>query len=80
MSGAIYISILNINKSDRCKTEEVYDVGFVPDYLVPKQRPCAIDAFLGPLVKDIEDSFIEGEPIAASHVNCSNSCAIAGYA
>ena len=30
---------------------------------VPKRRPCALDPFLEPLIKDLEDSFIEGNKV-----------------
>ena len=61
--GAIDVSVLNMSKKDRCTTSEVYVVGFVPCYKVPKKRPCALDAFLEPLVRDLEDSFIEGTKV-----------------
>lgn len=60
--GAIEISVLNMSKMDRCSTDEVY-VGFVPCYIVPKKRPCALDPFLEPLVRDLEDSFIQGTDV-----------------
>ena len=28
--------------------------------VVPKKRPCALDPFLEPLIRDLEDSFIKG--------------------
>lgn len=61
--GAIEISVLNMSKMDRCCTDEVYVVGFVPCYIVPKKRPCALDPFLEPLIKDLEDSFIKGTEV-----------------
>lgn len=44
-------------------TEEVYTVGFVSFYLLPNNRPNALDPFLEPLVADLENSFIEGKYI-----------------
>ena len=52
-----------MSKIDRCSTDEVYVVGFVPCYKVPKKPPCALDPFLEPLIKDLEDSFIKGNKV-----------------
>ena len=35
-------------------------VGFVPTYLLPEQRPLALDPFLLPLIEEIENGFING--------------------
>ena len=48
----------NMSKEDRCSTEEVYVVGFVPSYLLPKKCPLSLDPFLDPFIEDIEDGFI----------------------
>ena len=61
--GATEVSVLNMPKIDRCSTDQVHVVGFVPCYKVPKQRPCALDPFLEPLIKDLEDSFIKGNKV-----------------
>ena len=45
------MSIVTMSKEDRLCTEEIYTVGFVPS---------SIDPFLEPLVRDLEDGFIEG--------------------
>lgn len=47
-------------KEERLQTGEVYTVGFVPSYDLPDARPNSIDPFLEPLIRDIEDGFIEG--------------------
>ena len=47
-------------KEHRCSTDEVYVVGFVPSYLLPKECPISLDPFLDPLMTDIEDGFIDG--------------------
>ena len=60
--GAIEVSIANMYKKERSVTEEVYVVGFVPNYLLPKRRPCALDPFLHPLVSEVEEIFINGKP------------------
>ena len=44
----------------RCCTEEVYVVGLIPSYLLPKKRPISLDPFLEPFVRDIEEGFING--------------------
>ena len=50
-----------MKKSVRCTTDEVYVVGFVPKYLIPKKRACSLDPFLHPLLTDLEDGFIDGK-------------------
>jgi len=52
-----------LSKADRCCTDEVYVVGFVPCHKVPNKRPCALDPFLEPLIRDLENSFIEGTKV-----------------
>lgn len=61
ITGAIEVSIATMYKRDRLQTEEVYTVGFVPSYDLPDRRPNSIDPFLEPLIKDLEDGFIEGK-------------------
>ena len=58
--GAIEVTIANMAKAERSKTDQVYVVGFVPSYQLPKSRPCSLDPFLHPLVSDIENIFING--------------------
>ena len=59
--GAVEVTIANMHKKERCCSEEVYVVGFVPSHLLPKKRPCALDPFIHPLVSDVEDIFINGK-------------------
>lgn len=59
------MSIATMSKKDRLCTEEIYTVGFVPSYDLPDARPNSIDPFLEPLVRDLEEGFIEGR----SHCN-----------
>lgn len=59
-TGAIEVTITNMAKAKRSSTDEVYVVGFVPSYQLPKSRPCSLDPFLHPLISDIEDIFING--------------------
>lgn len=54
------MSFVTMSKEDRLCTEEIYTVGFVPSYDLPDARPNSIDLFLEPLVRDLEDGFIEG--------------------
>ena len=54
------MSIATMKKSDRCSTEEVYVSGFVPSYLLPNKCPISLDPFLGILVKELEDLFVNG--------------------
>ena len=61
--GAIEVSVLNLSKKDRCCTDEVYVVDFVPCYKGPNKRTCALDPFLEPLVRDLEDSFMQGTKV-----------------
>ena len=58
--GAIEVTIANMDKAERSKTDQVYVVGFVPSYQLPKSRPCSLDPFLHPLVSDIENIFTNG--------------------
>ena len=58
--GAIEVTIANMAKAERSKTDQVYVVGFVPSYQLPKSRPCSLDPFLHSLVSDIENIFING--------------------
>lgn len=58
--GAIEVTIANMAKAKRSKTDQVYVVGFVPSYQLSKSRPCSLDPFLHPLVSDIENIFING--------------------
>ena len=60
ITGAIEVAISTMSKANRCKDEETYTVGFVPSYLLPDARPNSLDAFLDPLISDIEKGFIEG--------------------
>lgn len=58
--GSFEITIANIRKVDRLKTEEVYVCGFIPNYLLPNKASWYLDPFLHPLISDIEDAFING--------------------
>ena len=57
------MTVGTMSKCHPMSTEEVYTVGFVPPYLLPHNRPNALDPFLEPLVADLENSFIEGKYI-----------------
>lgn len=59
-AGAIEVTIANTPKAERCSTDQIYVVGFVPSYQLPTSRPCSLDPFLHPLISDIEDIFIDG--------------------
>lgn len=58
--GAIEVSIATMSKLDRCHAKETYVAGFVPSYLLPKKRPISLDPFIEPLIRDIEDGFLNG--------------------
>lgn len=58
--GAIEVTIATMSKFNRCSTDEVYVVGFVPSYLLPNKRPISLDPFIEPLIADIEIGFIHG--------------------
>lgn len=60
-TGALEVQVANMAKKDRCSTEEVYVVGFVPSHQLPRKRPCAIDPFLYTLVVDLTDLFLDGK-------------------
>lgn len=63
MKGAIDVSIGNMYKEERSSTREVYVVGFVPNYQIPKKWPCTLDPFLHPLISEVEEIFINGKMI-----------------
>lgn len=44
-------------------TNEIYVVGFVPSYLIPKKRSQTLDPFLEPLINDLEKGFINVIPV-----------------
>ena len=50
-----------MSKGNRCQVDEVYVFGFVPSYLLPKKRPASLDPFMEPLIREIEDGFINGK-------------------
>ena len=58
--GAFEIGIATMAKEKRLDVGEVYVLGFVPSYLLPKKRPISLDPFMEPFVRDIEDGFING--------------------
>ena len=58
-----------MSKVDKCHTEEVYVVGFVPSHLLPKKRPISLDPFLEPLISYIEGGFIRGLSISENKIN-----------
>ena len=71
------VTIANMYKAERSKVEEVYVVGFVPTYLLPKKRPCLLDPCLDPLITDVEDIFIHGIALKRSYLcesSIFNSC------
>ena len=61
--GTISISVATMSKKNRCHTNEVYVVGFVPTYLLPKGRVIPLDPFLAPLCNEIVDGFIQGKAV-----------------
>ena len=62
-SGAIKLSTGNLYKIDRNTIDEVYVVGFIPLYQVPKGLPQNLEPFLKPLMDDLVVGFIEGYTI-----------------
>ena len=67
LTGAIEVTIANMAKAERISTDQVYVVGFVPSYQLPKSRPSSLDPFLHPLVSDIENIFINGKKPCVSN-------------
>ena len=61
LAGTISVTIATMAKTDRNHTSEVYVVGFVPTYVLPKKRAIPLDPFLAPLCAEIIDGFIQGE-------------------
>ena len=58
--GALEVQIATMCKDERCKSEEVFVVGFVPCYLLPNKRPLPLDPFLAAFIEEIKTGFIEG--------------------
>ena len=61
LAGTISVTIATMAKTDTNHTSEVYVVGFVPTYVLPKKRAIPLDPFLAPLCAEIIDGFIQGE-------------------
>ena len=57
------VSIATMSKADRASEAEVYVFTFVPCQLVPNHDPSALDPFLEPFLREMEDIFIEGMSI-----------------
>ena len=49
-----------MTKCDRNKIDEVYPLTFISLHLLPKKKANLLDPFLEPIIKEIEDIFIEG--------------------
>ncbi|KAL5503408.1 hypothetical protein EMCRGX_G010352 [Ephydatia muelleri] len=49
-----------MKKEDRCKVDEVYVCGFVPNHMLPNKCAISLDPFLQILVEEIEDLFVNG--------------------
>ncbi len=54
--GAIYLSIMNLPRSERYKEENILLVGLIPGPTEPKQH---INHFLSPLVDDLKNCMKE---------------------
>jgi len=58
--GSIEVSIANMDKRTRNKAGNVFVTSFVPEHMLPKKQPMALDPFLDPLVSELEDLFLNG--------------------
>ena len=58
-TGTISVSVATMSKKDRNHADQVFVLGFVPTYLLPKQRSILLDPFLAPFCEEIIDGFIE---------------------
>lgn len=61
--GSVCFSIANLKKSDRNKTDEVYTLNFVPSSKLPNKTAHKYDPFLEPMIREIEELFINGRLI-----------------
>ena len=57
-TGAIEVSVATMAKANRLHKDKVYTV--VPSYELPDGRPNSLDPFMEPLIRDLENGFIEG--------------------
>ena len=62
------MSIATMKKEDRCKVDEVYVCGFVPNHMLPNKCAISLDPFLQILVEEIEYLFVNGTPFMYMHV------------
>ena len=63
-----------MKKEDRCKVNEVYVCGFVPNHMLPNKCAILLDPFLQILVEEIEDLFVNGKEIYPIHVHAYSIC------
>ena len=68
------MSIATMKKEDRCKVDEVYVSGFVPNHMLPNKFAISLDPFLQILVEEIEDLFVNGKEIYPIHVHAYSIC------
>ena len=74
--GSIEVSIATMKKEDRCKVDEVYVCGFVPNHMLPNMCAISLDPFLQILIEEIEDLFVNGKEIHPIYVHAYSICYI----
>ena len=73
------MSIATMKMEDRCKVDEVYVCGFVPNHMLSSKCAISLDPFLQILVEEIEDLFVNGKEIYPIHVHACSICYICRY-
>ncbi|XP_066914088.1 uncharacterized protein [Clytia hemisphaerica] len=59
-SGSIEVTIANMEKRERSKSENVFVTSFVPEHHLPNKQPTALDPYLNPLIDELVELFING--------------------
>ena len=62
--GAIYLTVQNLPRNERYKTENIILVGIIPG---PKEPHKTINSYLQPLVHELNHSWLHGMEVTTSH-------------
>ena len=59
--GSIEVTIANMEKRERSKSENVFVTSFVPEHHLTNKQPTALDPYLNPLIDELVELFINGD-------------------
>ena len=65
-TGAIYLVIQNLPRTERCKEENVLLVGVIPG---PREPKLSINSYLMPLVEELKEFYYNGVVLRSPHCN-----------